>query len=306
MAAPGVPYGYALVPQSMLVNPGQRLVPVTGGRNVYSYVDVDDEEEEYNPPAPRRPRSRILDDTESPEMEEFSAATRQIRKDANNILQRLGSSKPTSKASQLFRNYDYDTRPLTSKYLAPPPDRSHLRPTSPSLDEEPDPVLQSLRPGRRYGSLGSRPSTSTYGTDRVFTPTSLTANRIQSLYKDLDESLYAPEIKSFDYTECLRRDRKAAGEKVRGDVQCRAALLDTSPSLADARERRSSVKRERLGYDPNSVKSNISIRAQYAAMRAAASRNIRIPSAGPLTPTPTPIKQAPAPASSSATSAASN
>lgn len=286
MATAGVPYGYTLVPQPMLgpVTPSQRFLPMPGGRSIYSLADTEDDEDEYVPPPPR-PRSRIVDDDDAPEMEQFSIATKQIRKDADAILQRLNATKPKSKASDFFRNYDYDTKALTSKYLAPPPDRSHLRPTSPSLDDEPDPVLQSLRPGRGRrggggsgvsGSFSSRPILST-GSDRVFTPTSITANRIQSLYKDLDDSLYSPEIKSFDYTECLRRDREAASEKVKGDVSRRAVLLEPSLGLAESREKRSSVKRERLGYDPNSVRSNINIRAQYAAMRAAAGGHTRKP-----------------------------
>lgn len=271
----------SMAPMAPMAPIAPRLYPVPGGRNIYSIADDEDIDDEYVPPPPR-PRSRVVDDDiDSPAMEEFSAATRQIRKDADSILQRLGSSKKPTKtsSSNFFKNYDYDTRPLTSKYLAPPPDRSHLRGASPSLDEEPDPVLQSLRPGRRYGT-SSRPLSSTVGTDRIYTPTSITANRIQSLYKDLDEPLYSPEIKSFDYTECLRRDREEVGAKVRGDVNRRAALMDTPSALLDARERRSSLKRDRLGYDPGSVKSNISIRAQYAAMRAAAGRNIRNPVSG--------------------------
>lgn len=307
MATPGVPYGYTLVPTQQLLPQGQRLVPVHGGRNVYSVMDLDDEEEEYAPPP--RPRSRVLDDLDSPEMDEFSATTRQIRKDANSILERLGTSKPKSKASQLFSTYDYDTRPITSRYLAPAPDRSHLRGHSPLLDDELDPVLQSLRPGRRTIGTCSRPLTNR-GTDRIFTPQSMTANRIQSLYNQLDEPVYAPEIKHFDYTECLRRDRpesirrdrEAAREKVTGDINRRATLLEPSSGLAEARERRSSVKRERLGYDPNSVKSNISIRAQYAAMRAAATRTVRTPTPSALLHIPNPRQ---APSNESATSASS-
>ncbi|CAL8135463.1 unnamed protein product [Orchesella dallaii] len=298
VATSGVPYGYTLVPQQVL-GPGQRLVPVPGGgRNVYSLVDIDDEEEEYAPP-PRRPRSRLLDDEENPEMEAFSATTRQIRKDADAILQRLGSTRPT-KSSNFWRTYDYDTRSITPRYLAPPPDRSSLysRPITPTLDEEPDPFLQSLRPGRR-GAGGSRLVTTSLGPERVYTPTSLTAHRVQTLYKELDEPLYAPELKHFDYTACLRQNRAADQEKVRGDVHRRAVLLEPSSGLAEAREKRTSLKLDRLGYDPNSVKSNISIRAQYAAMRAAAGRNLRKPtglatlSVEPAAPRPSSAASAP-------------
>ncbi|ODM90634.1 hypothetical protein Ocin01_16048 [Orchesella cincta] len=184
VATSGVPYGYTLVPQQVL-GPGQRLVPVPGGRNVYSLVDMDDEGRLRSPTSP------------------------------SSFPSRLSSTRP-ARATNFWRTYDYDTRSLTPRYLAPPPDRSTIRPITPTLDEEPDQFLQSLRPSGRRG--GSRLVTASYsgGAERVYTPTSLTAHRVQSLYKELDEPLYAPELKNFDYTACLRRDRAADQEKVRG------------------------------------------------------------------------------------------
>jgi hypothetical protein len=235
-----------------------------GARTSYSMVDYDDEEpEEYVPIRPKKRSSDIINEvTDSPEMEEFAAKTRQIRKDADAVLQRLNTTRPTSRATDFFKNYDYDRRPLVQRYPSPLPERTYSR-RSPYMDE--DEELTTSR--RSYGGYASslRPS--------AYTPMGLTKDRIRSVYQELDEPLSFRTPKSYDYLHPDTLVPRTPRETVQSEINRKAALKQEPPKPIG---RSSSLRSNRIGQDANDVRNNINIRAHYAAMREAASRDVSL------------------------------
>jgi len=258
-----VPYGYTLVPQTMV--PQQRLMLVQPGtRTRYSVVDYDDEEpEEYVPIRPKKRSSDIINDIiDSPEMDEFSAKTRQIRKDAESVLQRLNTSRPTSsRASDFFRTYDYDRRPLLQRYPSPLPERTLTR--SPYLEEEDEP-LTSRRSYRYSGASSLRPTS-------AISPINLTKERVRSVYQDLEEPIPFRAPRTYDFAHPDSVSLRNPSDKVKAEINRKAMLKEPSKAIG-----RSSSLKSRIGCDANEVRNNISIRAHYAAMREAASRDVSL------------------------------
>jgi hypothetical protein len=236
-------------------------------------VDYDDEEpEEYVPIRPKKRSSDLIHEMiDSPEMEEFSAKTRQIRKDAESVLQRLNTTRPTtSRASDFFKSYDYDRRPLMQRYPSPLPERSYTARRSPYLDEEEEPTTSSRR---RYGT-SLRPSN--------LTSMGLTKERIRSVYQDLEEPITFRAPRTFDYSypdtylsssSALRSPRDIARDTVQSEINRKAALKQEPPRPVG---RSSSLRAGRIGQEASDVRNNISIRAHYAAMREAASRDVNL------------------------------
>lgn len=278
MATSPVPFGYQIVPQSS--HPGQRVIYLQPSpRPTYhtSALDLDDEEEEYVPiRSPAQRASRFVEDLcDSPELDEFSATTRRIRRDAESALQRVSSSKPAYQpmtASNYFKNYDFE------RIYGPPrtPTERVTRATTPISVADDDDELDHLVRRKAYRGHGGN-SLSAYGPRS--TGTSLVTNKIKSIYRDLDEPVPFSCAKSPEHlsatTSALLSD--FAGAKVRTDVNTKAFLREPPSSSSSSGYRSSGSFREPRTYtrNPDQVKNNISIRAQYAAVREAANRGIR-------------------------------
>lgn len=228
-----------------------------------NYIDLDDEDvEEYVPIKPRKRTQDVINEImDSPEMDEFTAQTRQIRKDANAVLQRLNTPKPSSRASDFFKSYDYDTRPLVQRYPSPLPERASTR--SPYLEEDDNEPGSS----RRFRGLSSYPSSvRPFGISTL----SLTKDRIRNVYSDLDEPASYKTPKSYDFSHTNHGSLLSSPSSVGSEINRKAMLKEPSRAIG----RSYSLRTPRR--DASDVKSNISIRAQYAAMREAATRDVNI------------------------------
>jgi hypothetical protein len=271
-----VPYGYSLVPNNYAPNnyvpnnyvsnnvvPQHRLMMVQPGiRTRYSVLDPDDDEvDDYVPIRPKKRSSDLINElSDSSEMEEFSAQTREIRKNADAVLTRLNASKPVSRASDFFKSYDYDTRPLVMRKPSPIPERYSTRSPYPEDDEDIEDRVSWRFRGLYPSSLRQ------CGISSV----SLTKDRIRSVYADLDEPASYRTPKSYDFSHpdfsTLRTPIGAVQSEVNRKAMIREPAIGRSTSLR--------TPRDKIHQDASDVRSNISIRAHYASMRDAATRDV--------------------------------
>ncbi|OXA64432.1 uncharacterized protein LOC110863628 isoform X2 [Folsomia candida] len=265
-----IPYGYTLVPNTTVV-PQQRLMMCQPGiRTTYSVVDDDEDVDDYVPIRPKKRSQDVISEImDSPEMDEFSAQTREIRRNADAVLQRLNTTKPTSRATDFFKSYDYDTRPLVQRYPSPLPER-HLPRSSPYLEEDDEPCTSSWR---SRGLNSSYPSSlRPCGVSSM----SLTKDRIRSVYADLDEPVSYKTPKSYDFSHPDYSGIKTPRGSVQSEINRKAMLKEPSRSIGIGRSSSLRTPRERITQDASDVRNNISIRAHYAAMREAANRDVNI------------------------------